>query len=147
MLRDIAARIEDHVRRADPLLSAIPDRAASEPPPGGGWSKKQILGHLIDSASNNHQRFVRLQQVETLHLSGYEQDFWVNMQGYNERPWSDIVALWSSYNRHLAHVIRRMDPNTLRRTVKMSPGEQRDLEFFVVDYERHLAAHLKQIGL
>ena len=147
MLRDIAARVEDHVRRAGPLLSAISDAAASEPRPAGGWSIKQILGHLIDSASNNHQRFVRLQQVETLRLSGYEQDFWVDIQGYNERPLTDLVALWSSYNRHLAHVIRRIDPATLARTVELSPGEQQNLEFFVRDYELHLARHLEQIGL
>lgn len=147
MLHDLAARLESHVLRAEAALRAMDDAAASSTPSGGGWCAKEILGHLIDSASNNHQRFVRGQQAALLQLAGYEQDFWVGVQGYRERPWSDLVTLWAAYNRHLAHVIRRMDPQTLGHRVQMSPDTQYDLHFFVTDYERHLLHHLKQIGV
>ena len=148
MLTELAGSLETHILRVEPALRAISDGAASRPiSAGGGWSAKQILGHLIDSASNNHQRFVRAQQVRTLKLAGYEQDFWVDAQGYRERPWAELVTLWAAYNRHLAHVIRRIDPATLTHMIELSPDEQYDLRFFVVDYERHLLHHLKQIGV
>ena len=147
MVDELAARLEAHVLRVEPALRAIADSDASRAPAAGGWTPKEILGHLIDSASNNHQRFVRLQQSPASKFAAYNQDFWVNVQGYRERPWADLVTLWAAYNRHLAHIIRRIDPELLTHTIEVSPGEQYDLRFFVVDYERHLLHHLKQMGV
>src|SRR4030095_11660433 len=64
------------------------------------WSAKQIIGHLIDSASNNHQRFVRAQFTNDLVCSGYAQDDWVATQKYNDESWPDLVQLWAGYNMH-----------------------------------------------
>ena len=86
----------------------------TKPRAPGKWSPKQVIGHLIDSASNNHQRFVRGQQGAELLTPTYAQDHWVDCQGYVERPWRDLTGLWHAYNRHLAHVIERIPADRAR---------------------------------
>src|SRR5215203_5482285 len=67
------------------------------------WAPIEVLGHLVDSAANNHQRFVRAQFTDDLVFSGYEQNQWVSSQKYREESWADVIQLWSAYNLHLAH--------------------------------------------
>jgi hypothetical protein len=122
------------------------DSAASRRPMPGKWSHKEILGHLIDSAANNHQRFVRLQLGASIDLPGYEQDGWVRVQGYQDRPWLEIVDLWQTYNLHLVSLIRHVPPAALRHLWHMPSGKSVDLEFIMRDYVVHLRHHLKQIG-
>jgi hypothetical protein len=134
------------IEHALPHLTAIPDDAASKKPAPNKWSKKEILGHLIDSAANNHQRFVRLQLQPEIELPGYDQDDWVRLNRYQQRPWSEIVTLWAAYNRHLASIIESLDESTLGH-VWHSPGGDNTLEFIATDYVRHLKHHLAQIGI
>ena len=134
------------VTNALPRLQAISDSAASQKPAPDKWSKKEILGHLIDSAANNHQRFVRLQLQPELTLPGYDQDNWVRLNQYQQTPWSDLVTLWSAYNRHLATVIASLDDEALGHVWHSSDGDV-TLEFIATDYVRHLQHHLKQIGI
>ena len=134
------------VERAIPPLSAISEEAASIKPSPGKWSKKEILGHLIDSAANNHQRFVRLQLQPEINLPGYDQDNWVRLNRYQQKPWAEIVALWSAYNRHLVSVIESLDDSALGHVWHASDGDV-TLEFIATDYVRHLKHHLAQIGI
>jgi hypothetical protein len=134
------------LEHALPHLNAISDDAASRKPAPNKWSTKEILGHLIDSAANNHQRFVRLQLQAAIDLPGYAQDDWVRLNGYQQKPWADIVTLWSAYNRHLASVIESLDESTLGH-VWRSPVGELTLEFIATDYVRHLKHHLSQIGI
>lgn len=134
------------VAAAVPRLSAISNAAAAQKPNPRKWSQKEILGHLIDSAANNHQRFIRLQLQPEIDLPGYEQDAWVALNRYRDRPWSDIVELWAAYNRHLAGVIASLDPATLGH-VWHGPGGDVTLESIAADYVRHLRHHLQQIGI
>ena len=134
------------VAHALPLLSAIPEDAASKKPAPNKWSKKEILGHLIDSAANNHQRFMRLQLQTEISLPGYDQDDWVRLNRYQQRTWNEIVTLWSAYNRHLASVIESLDDSALGH-VWHSPDGDVTLEFIASDYVRHLKHHLTQIGI
>ena len=134
------------VAHALPLLSAIPEDAASKKPAPNKWSKKEILGHLIDSAANNHQRFMRLQLQAEISLPGYDQDDWVRLNRYQQRTWNEIVTLWSAYNRHLASVIESLDDSALGH-VWHSPDGDVKLEFIASDYVRHLRHHLAQIGI
>ena len=129
-----------------PRLSAITEEAAARKPSPAKWSKKEILGHLIDSAANNHQRFVRLQLERELSLPGYEQDGWVRVNRYQQMPWAEIIALWSAYNRHLARVIESMEGESLSH-VWHSPNGDVTLEFIAFDYVVHLKHHLAQIGI
>ena len=134
------------VARALPHLSAISDEAASTKPAPSKWSKKEILGHLVDSAANNHQRFVRLQLQPEINLPGYDQDNWVRLNRYQHEPWAEIIALWSAYNRHLVSVIESLDDSALGH-VWHAPDGDVTLEFIATDYVRHVKHHLAQIGI
>ena len=140
----LAAQLDETIETARPRLAAISEDAAGTKPGPNQWSKKEILGHLIDSASNNHQRFVRLQNEESVVLSSYQQNEWVRVQNYGGRGWHELVELWLAYNRHLAHVMRHSDVNAARHVWK-APGAEYDLEYLMEDYLRHLRHHLAQI--
>ena len=127
------------------LKSIDPERTTFKPSEAT-WSAKEVLGHLIDSAVNNHQRFVRAQQVDELTFPGYEQTFWVSSQHYQERPWLELVELWHLYNRHLAHVIRHVPANQWDTPCTIGTSETVTLGFIVEDYLPHLQHHLSQIG-
>ena len=139
----------------DRLQQISPEESARKTSPDK-WSIKEILGHLIDSAANNHQRFVRAQLTDDLIFPGYEQEKWVNAQRYIDEPWSDMIQLWSSYNLHLVHVIAAIPEATLMRArirhnldqIATRPVDQKDpttLDYFVRDYLVHLKHHLDQI--
>lgn len=110
------------------------------------WSKKQILGHLIDSASNNHQRFVRGQFTDTLVFPGYTQREWVESQNYTGENWQQLVELWSAYNLHLAHVIAHIPTGKLSVHCKIGEDNPMTLEAVIADYIRHLEHHLSQLA-
>ena len=139
-----AEELESILKVSD-RLRGIDERAASVRPGPGKWSRKEILGHLIDSAANNHQRFVRLQFGQRLELPGYEQDGWVSVQHYQDRSWPEIIGMWETYNRHLAFVIRRLDPKCLGNRWRAPDGQDVDLEFIARDYLVHMRHHLEQI--
>ena len=126
------------------LLAADPSATARRPDPKT-WSPKEVLGHLIDSAANNHQRFVRGQETDALRVPGYEQNHWVRSQGYNDAEWTHLVALWTHFNLHLADVIARIP--TARYPVPCTIGDDDPvtLELVIVDYLRHLKHHMAQI--
>lgn len=134
------------VASALPQLSAIPEDVAALKPAPGKWSKKEILGHLIDSAANNHQRFIRLQLEPEIDLPGYEQDGWVARNRYQDREWAEIIELWAAYNRHLAAIIESLDASALGHVWHASSGDL-TLAFLAEDYVRHLEHHLEQIGI
>jgi RimJ/RimL family protein N-acetyltransferase len=149
--------------RLQALATVWPDRllrldeeTASRRPAAGRWSPKEVVGHLIDSASNNHGRFVRAQLQEALDFPGYDQDAWVDAQRYGDAPWDGLVELWRAFNLHLARVMEavpeserlrpRVDHN-LDRIAWQRPaaGAEVTLDAFMADYVGHLEHHLAQI--
>jgi hypothetical protein len=133
------------VNAARPGLLAITEGKASEQTVVQKWSRKQILGHLIDSAANNHQRIVRMQANADIGKLTYDQEHWVKSQHYGEEPWENMVGLWCSYNLHLAHVISHVDSTSLSNTCDMGYETPATLRFVIEDYIRHVQHHLEQI--
>jgi len=111
------------------------------------WSVKEIIGHLVDSASNNHQRFVRLQVADGLVLPDYSRDneTWVAIQGYHDAVWDDLLDLWRFYNLHLARVIGSVNQKCLDHIWVVNEDTSFTLGELMTDYLRHLNDHLKQI--
>ncbi len=124
---------------------SLDESAASYKPEPQKWSKKEILGHLIDSASNNHQRFVRAQYLNSTELISYEQNEWVQIQQYNKRSWKELVELWKSYNQHLAHIIAEIPTRYLDLTFTIGSNEPVSLGYIIVDYLGHMQHHIDQI--
>jgi hypothetical protein len=155
-MQDYVAHLLTLIHEATPQLLAINDDDSSRRPAPGKWSPREIVGHLIDSASNNHQRFVRAQFTEDLICAGYEQDRWVETQQYQEAPWHELVALWAAFNRHMARVMA-----TAPESVRMKPRQPHNLhqlawqpipqdrpatlDYFMRDYVAHLEHHLRQV--
>lgn len=146
--------VEDGARR----LGALAEDEAGRAPGGGGggWSVKQIVGHLIDSAANNHRRFVLAQFTDDLVFDGYEQERWVDAQGYGDAPLAELVGLWRTYNLHLARVMesapeeartRPRAAHSLDRIAWQAVERARPatLEYLMRDYVGHLKNHLRQI--
>ena len=111
----------------------------------GKWSRKELIGHLIDSAANNHHRFVKAQFTDRLPISRYDQGSWVKYQDYGNEPWAQLLQLWKSYNTHLLHVASRIPEEKLNSLCQLEDSECVSLGFLVEDYVVHLKHHLKQI--
>jgi DinB superfamily len=132
------------------VLETVPPRLLAmqhvgAPAPAGHWSKKQILGHLIDSACNNHQRFVRSQLIGHLDFPNYAQNEWVSVQAYETESWPDLVNLWTLLNRHILHVVRNIPPERLANTCSVGGKEPMALCDLFDDYVEHMEHHLSQI--
>lgn len=111
----------------------------------GKWTRREILGHIIDSAANNHQRFVRAQIEENVQIT-YEQDAWVKYQNYKLEKSEILVELWYYYNMHLIHVIKNIPAENYSRKVDVKKEDKVTLKWLGEDYLRHLKHHLNQIG-
>jgi hypothetical protein len=126
------------------LQHADETRTVTRPEPGS-WCAREVLGHLVDSACNNHRRFVIARDAPPVLFQGYDQDTWVERQRYADVPFRDIVALWAAYNRHLAHVIATTPVEALEATGQTSDGTVVTLGFLMSDYVTHLRHHLEQL--
>ena len=126
-------------------LRALSENEVMRDRGAGKWVKKEILGHLIDSALNNQQRFVRAQMTDRLAWPGYEQDRWVSLQKYKERPWTELVQLWEQLNRHIVHVMANVPDGRLNTKCVIGDDDPVTLNWLMNDYVRHLRHHLDQI--
>src|SRR4026209_1831387 len=100
------------IENSTPLLERMSDESTQQRPAPGKWSPREIIGHLIDSASNNHQRFVRAQFQDDLVFPGYAQDAWVSTQHYQDAPWDQLLSLWRGFNLHIARVVESFPTET-----------------------------------
>ena len=150
-------RLREAVDAAVPRLLAMSAADIARAAGPGKWSPREVIGHLVDSAANNHQRFVRGQLQDDLVFLGYAQDDWVRVQDYAHAPWDDLVALWRLYNRHLARVMelapadRRLSPRARHNIQEIgfaAPVEATaTLDGIMLDYVEHLLHHLRRLGV
>ena len=124
-----------------PRLRAVAERDA-DLVVGSKWSRKQLLGHLLDSAQNNYQRFVRLRRGDLSGFPGYDQEAWVEAGAYRDAPWADLVELWRLFNLRLAAVIRGLPAEAAGHRWQ---DQDCDLAHLVQDYHRHLVHHLERL--
>ena len=155
-MEDFLNDFRQTIETASNQLIQITPEHSQLPRAVGKWSPKEIIGHLIDSASNNHQRFVRAQFTDDLVFSGYEQEGWVRVQNYQGEEWTELVQLWRSYNQHILHLISRVPEETRMKlrykhnlhqlaSESLSEAEPVTLDWFMRDYVDHMKKHLKQI--
>ena len=145
-MKNLSAKLTQQVDWAEAQFRNVSEEESREPALPGGWSRKQVLGHLIDSASNNHQRFVRAALAGSLDFPGYDQDGCVRVSAVQKMPWRMLVALWTSYNRYLAHVIAFLPEDKLDANCRIGQGDPVTLRFLAEDYLAHMVHHLSQIG-
>jgi hypothetical protein len=143
--RETADRLRAAVHAAASRFRALSEREAAARPSPAKWCRKEILGHLIDSASNNHQRFVRAQLEDDLSFPGYEQDAWVRTQDHAAADWKQLIDFWLAYNEHLARLITRIPEPRLATPCRIGGREPVSLGAIVEDYLRHLEHHVAQI--
>jgi hypothetical protein len=96
IMHELSKRLAELVERMERDFVRFSDADTVQPVISGGWSRKQILGHLIDSASNNHQRFVRALLQDELRWPNYEQEGCVRVQRYQDMAWRDLAAFWAA---------------------------------------------------
>jgi hypothetical protein len=143
-LLDVAEAIRAEVDRASTAFRGWNDGDVSTALGVGKWSRKEILGHLIDSALNNHQRVVRAQFSSSL-VFGYDQVAWVKANAYRRRAWSELVELWVTLNRHFAAAVELVPAAKLGTPCAAGEEEAKPLEWWIRDYVRHMKHHVEQI--
>jgi hypothetical protein len=144
-MKDIAQQLRSIIATVEPQLSRMNHDDMGFKPDSLEWSKKEILGHLIDSAANNHQRFVRAVNKVAAQFPTYDQNEWVRIQRHNERPWQSLITLWSAYNNHLSHVIECIPEDAEPSPCNIGKEDPVPLDLVIKDYRRHLRHHLKDI--
>jgi DinB superfamily len=155
-MKDVLEDFRLTIERGAERLLALSEAQSMEPRGAGQWSVKEIVGHLVDSAANNHQRFVRAQFQDNLLFPGYAQEEWVAVQHYTEVSWPQLVELWKLYNLHLLHLISHIPAEKLTRLHHrhsldriawklVDADEPTTLEYLIRDYLGHLKHHLRQV--
>jgi DinB superfamily len=145
-MKELSEKLLEAVKTAEGKLRKVSESDSNTPVLKGGWSRKQVIGHLIDSASNNHQRFVRASLQGSLEFPGYDQDGCVRVQAVQNAPWPLLVSLWADYNLYLAHVIANLPADKLQANCRIGEDKPVTLRFLAEDYLTHLLHHLGQIG-
>ncbi len=136
------AQAEALVARFQILLDGTPSEAVHVRVADDAWTLAEIVGHLIDSAANNHQRFARLRLGDLDDFPGYDAEPWVAAQQYDRCAFSLLKILWGSYNLLVLHLAATMPEQTRsnvwnRETGPLTHG------FLVADYYRHLQDHVE----
>jgi DinB superfamily len=139
-LRELLQRVPSHLER----LSK--DQVEGKATPSA-WSPKEELGHLLDSAANNHQRIVRAQFENNLAMPGYEQNRWVAAHRYQSRDWHELIDLWKAFNRQLLAAAESVPESAWSNTLTVANSAPLTLEFVFDDYLVHMLHHLQHIGI
>lgn len=134
--------LENIIAHYTPLLYGISEPDFVLKPLPGKWSKKELLGHLIDSVQNNNRRFI-VAQYEDQPAIVYKQDFWVTASCYQDYIINDLIALWSLLNKHACIVLKNIPAGFEQR--ECFTGASHTIEWLARDYNKHLLHHLHQI--
>lgn len=147
MLSEIISGIKKNLNEVPGKFLKLPDDDVSVHPVPGKWSKKQILGHLCDSALNNYSRFIRVQyETEPFDIQRYKQDEWVKSNDYQNESKDEIIFLWTILNRRIVKIISGIPEYKLKMKCDTGEGNFQTLDFIIRDYLSHMNHHLNQIS-
>lgn len=141
----LAALLESTIDRELQYLRGLTATQAAQAPKPGAWSPKQELGHLVDSAANNHLRIVRAALEGAYTGPGYDQDAWVELHGYQTMPWMELLDLWYDQNRLLVQMIKRIPAARLESPCTVGGGAAVTLAALIGDYVLHMQHHLDHL--
>lgn len=147
-LKKIIDRLQEHINVAPAKFLKYSENELRRKPAPNKWSKKELLGHLIDSATNNHLRFIKIQFMpDPFFVEGYIQDDWVKIQKYNEMETKHLVNFWKIYNEHILFIMQNTPEEKLSLKIEAEqPFEDADTLFFLMkDYVDHMDHHFNQI--
>jgi len=143
---ELSKHVRAVVHQALPWLQALTEASASRPEKTGKWCAKEVIGHLTDSAINNHARVMRLQIEVTPNLSGYEQVAWVSLQHYADSDWGRLLGIWATLNEHFASAVSHIDKARLANRGNVE-GDELTLAFLIEDYIAHMEHHLRALDV
>ncbi|GAB1858649.1 DinB family protein [Flavobacteriaceae bacterium MHTCC 0001] len=128
------------------FISKVSEAELSKKQYSEKWSKKEILGHLVDSAIHNLQRFTEIQFKEQPYkLRKYNQNALVKANDYQHCDIKTIANLWLAINTHIINIIEQQTQTTLNYKIELETDNSCDLKFLIIDYIDHLEHHLNQI--
>jgi len=144
-MTDTARRFRAGLDEVRGALESVPESLANVPSRAGGWTRKQIVGHLLDSAANNRQRFVRASTGGSYSGPGYAQDAWVSAHGYAEQTWATLLAWWKAEHEILMAVVDRIAKDRLETQCVVGEDAPVTLRYLIEDYVEHQRWHAKQL--
>lgn len=144
-MTELATQFEADLQTIQAALLAVPSALADTPWRVGGWTRKQIVGHLCDSAANNRQRFVRASADGSYTGPQYAQDAWVAAHGYADQAWKTLLEWWRIEHEILRAVVARVPADRLQVMCTVGDDAPVTLQFLIEDYVTHQKWHLKQI--
>ena len=132
-------------------LTTLPERTVTSRQNSQGRSIRQILGHMVDSATNNTHRVIHMHyQKSPLKYPDYanlgNNDRWIAIQNYQEEDWDELVKLWAAVNRHMVHLIAQVDESKLNQQWISALNEEISLREMINDYPLHFKLHLNEIS-
>jgi len=135
------------IHEIPPRLGKLPPSQLELKPSASSWSPKEELGHLLDSAANNHQRIVRTQLEDEPKMPGYDGDAWVELHAYQQRSWQEMIELWRALNKQLLAAAEAVSDSAWSRTCTIADSLPLTLKFVFEDYIDHMTHHLQHIGI
>ena len=144
MLAKSVSKLEDLCKTAPASFRTLSEAEFTFKPSREKWSKKEILGHLIVSATINHHRFIR-GQFETAPTIIYDQNKWNDCSHFNQIGSEQLIQFWTAYNIQLAELIKLIPPAVLKKEVDTGGPNNMSIEAVFIDYVSHLEHHLWQI--
>ncbi|MBK9097182.1 MAG: DinB family protein [bacterium] len=147
-LKKVIDRLQEHINLVPLEFLKYPEGELRRKPAPDKWSKKEILGHLIDSAANNHHRFIKIQFMPSPFLvESYAQNDWVRIQNYNQKDTQQLVEFWRTYNEHIIYIMQNTPDQNLDIELKPQDAFAKANTLFLLmkDYVDHIDHHLKQI--
>ncbi len=139
--------LQELIDRLPARLQALPSDKVGHKPAPDAWSAKEELGHLLDSAANNHQRIVRTQLEDKPAMPGYDGDAWVALHRYHSRDWNSLIERWAALNRQLLAAAEAVPDSAWSRTCTIGDSEPLTLQFVFDDYMHHMLEHLRHMGV